>query len=109
LENITARRKLVRVFPCRCNGIEVNRAVIPMITVKRTQKAAIFPASAPLIDEVTSWTKMRQGESTLKESVDNTFTLPLNRCSMRYPNPAITKIGTTSEIRIEKNDDTFTG
>jgi hypothetical protein len=80
-----------------------------MITVRRRQNADILPASAPLIDEVTSWTKIRQGESTLKESADNTFTLPLNRCSIRYPNPAMTKMGATSEIRIEKNDDTITG
>src|SRR3989442_9750365 len=78
----------------------------PMIKISKTQKAAMRPASAALIDDPTSWVNTRHADNALKETEDKTFTLPLSRRSRKYPIPAITKIGTTSEIRMERRLDT---
>src|SRR5436190_11895679 len=103
---MTASRKLVRVFPSRCSRLATSRAATPIIAINRKQKAVMRPASAALIEDPTSCVNTRHGDNALKDTDDNTFTLPLKRLSRKYPIPAITKIGTTSEIRIDRSVDT---
>src|SRR6188768_4490484 len=101
LENMTVRRKLVLVFPPRCRGLATSHAMKPMVAVNNRPNAAMRPASPALIEEPTSWVNTRQGESAWKEIEERNLTLPPSRRSKRNPTPAMAKIGTTSEIRID--------